>query len=229
MSGHGAGGLERSDRVVGTGDVALIIAVKRLAAAKTRLAPVFSAATRELVVLAMLVDTLTAAAKVTSLRGITVVTPDELAADTARELGAAVLADPTPDDHPDPLNNAIAAAEDAIVAGADAPSNLVALQGDLPALQVQELAEAIAAARVHTRSFVSDRHGSGTAALFAFGAPLRPQFGPDSAQRHRHSGAIELTGPWPGLRCDIDTPDDLMAARRLGVGSATARAIGKSR
>ena len=42
-------------------DVALVIAVKRLTAAKTRLAPVFSAATRENVVLAMLVDTITAA------------------------------------------------------------------------------------------------------------------------------------------------------------------------
>ena len=35
----------------------------------------------------------------------------------------------------------------------------------------------------------------------------------------------ELTGPWPGLRCDIDTPADLAVARRLGVGAATARAI----
>ena len=59
----------------------------------------------------------------------------------------------------------------------------------------------------------------------AFGVALEPHFGPDSAQRHRHSGAIELTGAWPGLRCDIDTPDDLMVARRLGVGAATAQAI----
>ena len=209
------------------GDIALIIAVKRLSAAKTRLAPIFSAQTRERVVLAMLIDTITAAGRVGSLRGITVVTPDELAADTARGLGAGVLADPTPDGHPDPLNNAITAAEEAITAGGGAPWNLVALQGDLPALQSRELAEAIAAARAHARSFVSDRHGSGTAALFAFGAALRPRFGPDSAQRHRHSGAIELTGPWPGLRCDIDTPDDLMTARRLGVGSTTARAVGR--
>src|SRR5262245_31585764 len=98
----------------GSPDVGLIIAVKRLAAAKTRLAPVFSAATRERVVLAMLVDTLTAASKVRALRGITVVTPDELAAEAARQLGADVLADPTPDDHPDPLNNAITVAEAAI-------------------------------------------------------------------------------------------------------------------
>jgi 2-phospho-L-lactate guanylyltransferase len=51
-------------------------------------------------------------------------------------------------------------------------------------------------------------------------------FGPDSAQRHRQSGAVELTGAWPGLRCDIDTPDDLLVARRLGVGVATLRAVG---
>ena len=119
----------------GAGDVALIIAVKRLAAAKTRLAPVFSATTRERVVLAMLLDTITAATKVRALRGITVVTPDGIAADAARQLGAAVLADPTPDDHPDPLNNAIIAAEEMITAASDAPPNLVVLQGDLPALQ----------------------------------------------------------------------------------------------
>ncbi|MBV9090682.1 MAG: 2-phospho-L-lactate guanylyltransferase [Mycobacteriaceae bacterium] len=211
----------------GSGDVALIIAVKRLAAAKTRLAPVFSAATRERVVLAMLVDTLRAAGKVAMLRGITVVTPDEGAADAARQLGAAVLADPTPEDHPDPLNNAITAAEALITSVTGAAPNLVVLQGDLPALQPQELAEAVTAARAHRRSFVTDRHGTGTAALFAFGTALRPAFGPDSAQRHRHSGAVELTGPWPGLRCDIDTPEDLRAALRLGVGAATARAVGR--
>jgi 2-phospho-L-lactate guanylyltransferase len=66
-----------------------------LAAAKTRLAPIFSAATREQVVLAMLVDTITAASKVTALLGITVVTADEVAADAARQLGAKALADPT--------------------------------------------------------------------------------------------------------------------------------------
>ena len=95
-------------------DVGLIIAVKRLAAAKTRLAPVFSAQTRESVVLAMLVDTLTAARRVSSLRSITVITPDEAAAAAAADLGAEVLADPTPADDPDPLNSAIAAAERAM-------------------------------------------------------------------------------------------------------------------
>lgn len=203
-------------------DVGLIIAVKRLAAAKTRLAPVFSAPTRESVVLAMLVDTLTAAAGVSSLRSITVITPDEAAAAAAADLGAHVLGDPTGPDDPDPLNSAIAVAERSM---ASEVANLVVLQGDLPALQTQELAEAISAARNHQRSFVADRLGTGTAALCAFGTPLGPRFGPDSCARHRRSGAIELTGAWPGLRCDVDTPADLAAARQLGVGPATARAL----
>lgn len=203
-------------------DVGLIVAVKRLAAAKTRLAPVFSAQTRENVVLAMLVDTLTAAARVGAVRHITVITPDDAAAAAAIELGAEVLSDPTPEGHPDPLNNAIGAAEQVV---AESASNIVVLQGDLPALQTQELAEAIAAARHHQRSFVADRLGTGTAALFAFSAALDPRFGPDSCAQHRRSGAIELTGAWPGLRCDIDTPEDLAVARRLGMGPATGRAV----
>ena len=219
MSGTRADGADD-----GVGDVALIIAVKRLAAAKTRLAPVFSAPTREKVVLAMLVDTLTAASGVEALGSITVVTPDDAAAAAAAELGAGVLADPTPEGDRNPLNNAIAAAERAV---AGAFTNIVVLQGDLPALQTPELAEAIAAARQHRRSFVADRLATGTAALCAFGTTLDPQFGPDSCARHRRSGAIELTGAWPGLRCDVDTPADLVAARRLGVGAATARAVAK--
>ena len=78
-------------------DIGLVIAVKRLAAAKTRLAPVFSAATREKVVLAMLIDTITAALggpggaddhRRHARRNV--------AADAAARLGARVLTDPTP-------------------------------------------------------------------------------------------------------------------------------------
>jgi 2-phospho-L-lactate/phosphoenolpyruvate guanylyltransferase len=202
-------------------DVALVIAVKRLSAAKTRLAPIFSAATREAVVLSMLVDTITAAS---AIAPVTIVTPDDTAAEVARQLGAGVLMDPTPPGHQDPLNNAITEAEAELRGTAP---NIVVLQGDLPALQPRELAEALSLARSYQRSFVGDRHGTGTSALFAFGTALTPHFGSDSAARHRHSGAIELTGAWPGLRCDIDTPDDLQAARRLGVGTATARTLGR--
>jgi 2-phospho-L-lactate guanylyltransferase len=210
----------------GGADIGLVIAVKRLVAAKTRLAPMFSPPVREQVVLAMLVDTITAAVAVDSVHAITVVTPDDTAAEAAAALGARVLTDPTPDGHPDPLNNAIAAAESAI--RAETP-NVVVLQGDLPALRSEELAAAIAAGRAHPRSFVGDRHGTGTSALMAFGVALDPRFGADSTRRHRDSGAVELSGHWPGLRCDIDTPEDLAVARELGVGNATALAIAGTR
>lgn len=202
-------------------EVGVLIAVKRLTAAKTRLAPVLSASARESLVLAMLVDTVSAAAAVAAVSSITVVTPDPGAAAAARELGARALIDPTPAGHPDPLNNALSAAESA--AGL---ANIVVLQGDLPALRSAELAGALAAAREFPRSFVSDRHGTGTSALFAFDAPLDPRFGAESTRRHTDSGAVELTGRWPGLRCDIDTPDDLATAQHLGLGPATHRVVG---
>lgn len=202
--------------------VGLLIAVKRLTAAKTRLAPVLSAQAREQLVLAMLTDTIAAAAAVPAVSSITVVTPDPDAAAAARALGARAVADPTPAGHPDPLNNAIGAAETII-----GVPNIVVLQGDLPALRSSELAEALSFAQLHPRTFVGDRHGTGTAALFAFGVPLAPRFGPDSTRLHADSGAVELTGHWPGLRCDIDTPEDLTAALTLGVGPATRQVAGE--
>lgn len=203
-------------------DVGVIIAVKTLSAAKSRLAPALPADIRERVVLAMLMDTISAVRGASSVASVTVVTPDTTAVCEVRELGAAILHDPTPSPHPDPLNNAIQEAWRSIVANTP---NVLVLQGDLPALTAAELAGALTGARVHNRSFVADRHDAGTSALFAFGCPPDPRFGPDSARRHRDSGAVELTGAWPGLRCDIDTPDDLRAARLLGLGPATAAAV----
>ena len=156
----------------GAPDVGLIIAVKRLTAAKTRLSPMFSAGIREQVVLAMLIDTVTAARAVSAVRSITVVTPDDTAAAAVRDLGAVVFTDTTPPTDPDPLNAAVRLAWTAVTKHT---ANTVVLQGDLPALQTNELTEALAQARSHRRSFVADRHGSGTAALFAFGAPLDPR------------------------------------------------------
>jgi 2-phospho-L-lactate/phosphoenolpyruvate guanylyltransferase len=218
----GTAGITAGRRRAPGADIGLVIAVKRLTAAKTRLAPAFSTANREHLVLAMLVETIDAASAVTALQSVIVVTPDDTAAAAAKRLGALVLDDPTPEGHRDPLNNALLAAEAMV---RQHTANVVVLQGDLPALRTRELTEAIAAARDQPRSFVADRHGAGTAALFSFGVPLEPSFGADSAERHRRSGAIELTGAWPGLRCDIDTPDDLITAQNLGLGSSTAQAI----
>ena len=204
-------------------DVGLIIAVKRLRDAKTRLARLFDAPQRERVVLAMLIDTIDAARAAESIGSITVVTPDPIAIAAARDLGATTIEDPTPPGHPDPLNNAVRAAAE-LLGG----PNLAVLHSDLPALRTTELQDALQAARAHRRSFVADRERTGTSALFAFEETLNPLFGAGSAARHRDDGAVELVGDWPGLRCDIDTPADLDEARRLGLGAATARAMGSS-
>lgn len=207
----------------GTPDVGLIIAVKRLPAAKSRLSALFDTPTRERIVLAMLVDTIEAALCVPMVRSVTVVTADQEAAQAASTLGAVIISDPTAPGHPDPLNNAILAAYGPTSA---ITPNIVVLQGDLPALRPDELTGALSEATQFPRSFVADRQGTGTVALFAFGVPLDPRFGGDSARRHSESGASRLTGAWPGLRCDIDTPEDLAEARLLGVGVATAAVLG---
>ena len=74
---------------------------------------------------------------------------------------------------------------------------VAALSSDLPALRPAELAAALAAALAS------------------------PRFGPGSAQAHRASGAVELTGAWPGLVRDVDTEADLRAALALGAGPRT--------
>ena len=71
--------------------VSVVIAVKRLTAAKTRLAPAFPPAARGGVVLAMLEDTIAAATAVPAVRSIIVVTPDADAAAAAGRLGALAL------------------------------------------------------------------------------------------------------------------------------------------
>ncbi|WP_197377028.1 2-phospho-L-lactate guanylyltransferase [Mycolicibacterium baixiangningiae] len=199
-------------------DVELIIAVKRLDAAKTRLAPTFTAVARAELVQSMLADTLVAALAVPAVAGVTVISPEPAVLAGAHMLGARTMADPTPERHPDPLNNAIMVTEAALRRRSP---NIAVLQGDLPALRSSELGSALAAARSHPRSFVCDRHRTGTAALFAFGVALNPTFGPGSARRHARSGAAGLTGRWPGLRCDVDLPVDVTAAASLGVGPAT--------
>ncbi|OHU62002.1 2-phospho-L-lactate guanylyltransferase [Mycobacteroides chelonae] len=189
----------------------MIIAVKNLATAKSRLAPSLPAPERERLVLGMLTHAISVA--FSAARTVAVISPDPAAKAAAGEAGARFIFDDTPEGHPDPLNNALRGAATQLRA---ASPNLVVLQADLPAVTAQEFAAAMQAARSHARSFVADRHGTGTAALFSTDGELNPLFGIDSARRHRDSGAVELAGDWPGLRCDVDTPEDLSAARELG-------------
>ncbi len=192
--------------------VHVVLAVKDLLQAKTRLASTVTTEQRAALVLAMLTDTLNAA-----LRCPDVVTRDREVAAAAQHCGASVLADP---EH-EGLNNALEHAANVVQV-----RPVLALQPDLPALRAGELSAAIAAARSHgRRCFTADRDGSGTTMLIGLDDALQPLFGVDSAAQHRASGAQPLMGAWPGLRCDVDTIADLAAALRLGVGPATGAVL----
>jgi 2-phospho-L-lactate guanylyltransferase len=206
----------------------VVIAVKDLAAAKTRLADAFSDTDRARLVVAMFRDTALAAQAVDAVSAVTVVTPDPAIAEAAVELGARVVPEPcdtTPEDSVARLNSAFASA--AMRVRTDGDDDIIALQADLPSLRSAELADAYGRAAAGRRSVVSDHHGTGTAALILKGdaGDFAPQFGPSSASRHRESGAADLDGIWPGLRLDVDTIEDVRAAFLLGVGRSTAEVL----
>jgi 2-phospho-L-lactate guanylyltransferase len=199
----------------------VVVPAKRLGVAKTRLRPLTAAledghaAHRELV-LALLADTVSAAAGCPAVGEVLVVTDDPAAAEVVVGLGARTVAD-----EPDRGLNA-ALAHGARRAWSTA---VAALSSDLPALTPDELAAALFAAGEVPRAFVADAHGTGTTLLTAVDIELAPRFGAGSAQAHQAAGALPLHGGWPGLVHDVDTPADLQQAVALGVGLRTTSAL----
>ncbi|SFL48807.1 2-phospho-L-lactate guanylyltransferase [Geodermatophilus ruber] len=194
----------------------VVIPAKRLAVAKTRLTPLpdgLSGSAHAELVLALLADTVAAALAAPAVTGVVVVTDDPAAAAVVTGLGARTV----PDEPDRGLNPALA--HGARAAGGAA---VAALSSDLPALRPEELSAALTAAVSAPRCFVADAQGTGTTLLTATGVELAPAFGAGSAARHRTGGALPLTGAWPGLARDVDTPEDLRAAVALGVGRHTA-------
>jgi 2-phospho-L-lactate/phosphoenolpyruvate guanylyltransferase len=219
------------------GEWVVVLPVKSLSRAKSRLRGAVPGVPHDRLVLGLLRDTVAAVLACPAVGGLLVVTNEPLAARAATGLGARAVPD-VPDAG---LNPAVA--HGAAQAGA---GPVAALTGDLPALRPAELAAALAAARSAAarsaatrsaaarsaavgpgRAFVPDAAGTGTTMLTApAGSDLAPRFGPGSAAAHAASGAAPLVGPWPSLRRDVDTPDDLAAAAALGLGSHTASLYG---
>ena len=201
----------------------VVVPAKRLPLAKTRLTPLPAGmagppeAAHDRLVLALLADTVAAALASPAVAGVLVVTDDPAAAAEVSGLGAHAV----PDEPDAGLNPALAHG-----ARATGGAAVAALSSDLPALRPAELTAALAAAEVAPRCFVADAEGSGTTLLTAAGTDLSPAFGAGSAQRHAAGGAVPLTGSWPGLARDVDTPGDLRAALALGVGPRTAALLG---
>ncbi|MZD08948.1 2-phospho-L-lactate guanylyltransferase [Streptomyces sp. SID5785] len=199
----------------------LVIPLKPLVRAKSRLTPAAGDALRPGLALAFAQDTVAAARACPGVGDVVVVTDDEHAGRALSVLGARIVAD-TPGAG---LNAALAHGAAAVRARRPA-APVGALNADLPALRSAELAHVLAAAHAFPRAFLPDAAGIGTTFLAAGpGVELRPSFGGASRHRHAASGAREL--PLAGVdsvRQDVDTGEDLRAALALGVGPHTARA-----
>jgi 2-phospho-L-lactate guanylyltransferase len=195
-----------------------VIPVKRLDAAKTRLRGAVPDARHRDLALAMVCDTVTAVLACAEVVDLIVVTDDPVATRAVAALGA----HPVPDRPGAGLNAAMLFGADT-VAGLGA--HRAVLAGDLPALRPEQLGSALKLAQLkpaQRRSFVPDAEGPGTVLLAAPpGVPLDPHFGVGSAAAHAASGAVPLTGDWPGLRQDVDTPADLGTVLALGAGAYT--------
>ncbi|KUN81982.1 2-phospho-L-lactate guanylyltransferase [Streptomyces bungoensis] len=197
----------------------LVIPLKPLARAKSRLADTAADGVRPGLALAFAQDTVAAALACPAVSDVAVVTDDALAGRELAELGARIV----PDAPASGLNAALAHGAGA-VRQRRPRAPVAALNADLPALRPAELAVVLGAAAQFPRAFLADAAGSGTTLLAAGpGAELRPEFGVDSRARHRASGAAELElGEVNSVRQDVDTGDDLRAALALGVGPHTA-------
>lgn len=190
----------------------VVVPVKRLSLAKSRLSSFGEQGRRDLA-LAFAADVVLVAVEVAR---VLVVTDDDDAAKLLTDLGATVVAD-----DPDAgLNPALTHGAELLSSGGPL-LGVCTLSADLPALRPDDLRAALAGVGAGRRGFVADVHGTGTTLLAAgAGADLRPAFGPGSRAAHLASGAQELDAA-AGLRLDVDTPGDLVAAVALGVGPHT--------
>ncbi|MEU9184957.1 2-phospho-L-lactate guanylyltransferase [Streptomyces sp. NPDC048484] len=200
----------------------LVVPLKALARAKSRLADTAADGLRPGLALAFAQDTVAAALACPGVADVAVVTGDALAGRELTALGARIV----PDEPGGGLNAALRHAA-TVVRARNPRTPLAALNADLPALRPLELARVLTAAAEFPRAFLPDAAGFGTTLLAASpGRELLPAFGTDSRVRHRASGAVELLLPAvDSVRQDVDTGADLRAALALGVGPRTATAV----
>ncbi|MEU1215157.1 2-phospho-L-lactate guanylyltransferase [Streptomyces sp. NPDC005790] len=205
-----------------TGPWSLVVPLKPLARAKSRLGRAAGGDLRPRLALAFAQDTVSTALSCRAVRDVVVVTDDPVAAAALAALGARTVADA-------PAAGLDAALEHGArsVRARRGDVAVAALNADLPALRPDELARVLEFAAAFPRAFVSDTQGIGTTFLSASpGIELRPAFGGASRARHLASGAVEVTLPGlDSVRRDVDTGGDLRAALALGVGRFTTELV----
>ncbi len=204
-----------------------LIPVRSLSGAKSRLGETLDAEERADLILAMLRRTVEQAIQASLVSRVLVVSSDDGLLDEARALGAT----PVRQDG-DGRNAALDHARAATGRGVGA---VLVVPTDLPCVSAAALDGLVEAAAAAVSAepgkavvvLVPDQHGLGTNALLI--APpdtISFRFGEGSRMDHAAAAAaagasyVELNSP---LAFDIDTPDDLLEADRLGLGHEAGR------
>jgi 2-phospho-L-lactate guanylyltransferase len=207
-----------------------VLPIKRLNAAKQRLAAGLSGEQRRTLAAAMVADVLEAIGAARAIEETIVVSGDPIAQELAAEVGAKVVPDPEDGGHVAAALAGIARAE------ADGAARVVLLPGDCPLLEPRELDRLLTAVPERYVGIVPDRHGTGTNAL-VLSPPdaIVPAFGEASRARHvalaRAAGIPFEVEELASLAVDLDTPADLIALTRElesrpGRARRTAKALG---
>ncbi|MCR9138694.1 MAG: 2-phospho-L-lactate guanylyltransferase [Alphaproteobacteria bacterium] len=186
----------------------IIIPIKHLSAAKTRLACQLSPDKRAGLVLAMLQDLLTTITGI-GHRRIWIVTSDRTVVQTVRRFNVSWV--------PETRARGYNAAVTLGIASVPAGSDIAIVPGDIPLAKPDEIARLIAPTDPSrpTVRLVPSRDRQGTNGLFmSANARIEPGFGPGSFKGHtrramaRHLEPTNLEAP--GMALDIDTPADLL-------------------
>ncbi len=198
-----------------------IVPVKRLSAAKSRLAPRLSLRHRRELVCSLLTRTLGILASEKRIAGILVVGRDRAVRAIAANHGAKFVLEKTNDG----LNRALArATREAVRRGAN---TVMVLPADLPLMKPMDIADTLKPARKPPFLRIAPDHtGHGTNLLLA--APpglIRFFFGEDSFRRHaaagRRAGAKVSVIRRASLAQDLDCPEDLARFSELGITGST--------
>ncbi len=207
-----------------------VLPVKRLYAAKQRLAAGLGGEQRRALAEAMVADVLEAIGAARTIERTIMVSGDPTAQELAAAIGAEVVPDPEDGGHSEAALAGIARAE---VEGAEC---VVLLPGDCPLLDPRELDRLLTGVPERYVGIVPDRHGTGTNAL-VLSPPdaIVPAFGEGSRDRHvaaaRAAGIPFEVEEVDSLGLDLDTPADVIAltrelAARPGRAKRTAKALG---
>lgn len=217
MKGMSAG----AGTATSTGGWTVVVPVKGMAGAKSRLAAGVEEGHRRRLALAFALDTLETVLAARCVDRVVLVTSEPLVREPlAGRAGVEVVTDP---------GGGLGAAVQAGIAAAP-PGRCAVLLADLPAVRPDELDWALTAAAAFPRAMVPDAEDTGTVLLTGLEPDLLvPRFGPGSCRAHQDAGHRPVEVPaGSGLRRDVDRPEDLAAVGRMGVGRHTRAVLAGS-